>query len=213
MYREYELEIRRQLISQLLDYIRLAQDMHGAFIKLIDYAIDNDNEKLLITYKEIRKLDKNVSEFQKNLTNELFRAGPYLTNSEVLYSLITLIGDIVNLIDGAGYRLSHLGLEALKAEYLENLKDIALKLYDEIDAFREAAYLLGYNPPAVRSAIEKVYLLESEIDEIHRSSLAYIYTTETDPKNILKWLEVAERLEQAADHLEKAADLLIALLL
>ncbi len=213
MYRDVELEARRQIISYLQDFSRMMVEISGMVVKLLEYAIDMDNEKLTFTYKEVKKLDKGTANLQKVITSEILKSKPFLPNSEAIYTLVTMMGDIVNSIDGAGYRISHISIETIEREYLEDLKDIAIKVHDEIDAFREAIYLLAYNPPALRSAIDKIYSLENDVDDVYRGSLSYIYITEKNGISILKWLEIAGRLENAADNVEKAADILTTFLM
>lgn len=213
MYRDVELEARRQIIGYLQDFSRIMVEISGMIIKLIEYVIDGKNDELPITYKEVKKLDKNASDLQKIITSEILKSKPFLPNSEAIYTLVTMMGDIVNSIDGAGYRASHISIETLNKEYIDDLKEIAMKVYEEIDAFREAIYLLAYNPPALRTAIEKVYSLENEVDNVYRGSLSYLFLTEKNGVNIMKWMEISERLENAADDVEKAADILTTFLM
>ena len=213
MYRDAELEARRQIISYLQDFSRIMVEISGMVVKLIEYAIDMNDERLPLTYKEIKKLDTDAADLQKVITNEILKSKPFLPNSEAIYTLVTMMGDIVNSIDGAGYRVSHISIKTVGKEYLEDLKDIAVKVHDEIDAFREAIYLLAYNPPALRSAIDKIYSLENDVDDVYRGSLSYLFLTEKDGIDILKWMEIAGRLENAADNIEKAADILTTFLM
>ncbi len=213
MYRDVELEARRQIISYLQDYARHIVEMCGMIIKLFDMAMESGEDKLKLLYSEVRKLDRAATELQKTITNEIIRSKPFLTNSDILYSLVTMMGDIIDSLDGAGYRAAHLSLSTMGNEYIDLLRDISSKVYEEVDAFREAIYLLGYNPAAVKNAIEKVYVLENEVDEVYRGNVAYVFTTTDDGVSILKWMEIAERLENAADYIERAADILLSLLM
>ncbi len=213
MYRDVELEARRQIISYLQDFSRIMVEISGMVVKLLEYTIEEKTENLGLLYKEVQKLDKEASDLQKVITNEILKSKPFLPNSEAIYTLVTMMGDIVNSIDGAGYRASHISIETIQREYIEDLKEIAVKVHDEIDAFREAIYLLAYNPTGLRNAIEKIYTLEHDVDEVYRGSLSYLFLTGKDGINILKWIEIAERLENAADNVEKAADILTTFLM
>lgn len=212
MYRDVELEARRQIINYLQDFSRKMVEISGMVIRIFDSTIE-DNEDLNLIYREVKKLDKEAAELQKVITSEILRSKPYLPNSEAIYTLVAVMGDIINSIDGAGYRASHLSIETLSKEYIEDLRDIALKVHEEIDAFREAIYLLAYNPASLRTAIDRIYSLEQDVDDVYRSSLAYIFRTIDDSVSLMKWTEIAERLENAADNVEKAADILVTFLL
>jgi uncharacterized protein Yka (UPF0111/DUF47 family) len=212
MFRNVELEARRQIINYLQDFSRMMVEISGMVIKIFNNIL-NDDPNISLVYKEAKKIDKEAAKLQKDITSEILKSKPYLPNSEAIYTLVTVMGDIVNSLDGAGYRASHLNVASLPSEYIEDLRDIALKVHDEVDAFREAIYLLGYNPSALRAAIDKIYSLEQEVDEIYRSSLAYVFRTLDDSISLMKWTEIAERLENAADNVEKAADILVTFLM
>jgi hypothetical protein len=213
VYRDVELEARRQIISYLQDFSRIMVEISGMVVKLLEYGIEEKSENLDLLYKEVKKLDKEAAALQKTITNEILKSKPFLPNSEAIYTLVTMMGDIVNSIDGAGYRASHISIGTIQKDYIEDLREIAVKVHDEIDAFREAIYLLAYNPSGLRNAIEKVYSLENEVDEVYRGSLSYLFLTGKEGVNILKWTEIAERLENAADNVEKAADILTTFLM
>ena len=82
-----------------------------------------------------------------------------------------------------------------------------------MDAFREAIYLMGYNPTALREAIERIFELEMEVDKVHRAALSEVFRKESKARNIIKWLEISERLESAADTVERVADILVTFLI
>jgi len=213
MYRGMELEAKRQIISLLQEYGRLLLEVTGMVVKLLELLLNGEYQQLQIVYNEVRKLDKSADENQRKITSEILKSKPYLSNSESIYTLITMMNDIINAMDGAGYRIVYIGLEDLSTEYLEILKDIAMKVYDEADAFNEAIYMLGYNPQELWGAIDKIYMLENQVDEIYRSNVSYVYKTMNNPIHIMRWMEIAERFENAADSIERAADQLISFML
>jgi len=208
-----ELEAKRQIISLLQEYGRLLLEVTGMVVKLLELLLNGEYQQLQIVYNEVRKLDKSADENQRKITSEILKSKPYLSNSESIYTLITMMNDIINAMDGAGYRIVYIGLEDLSTEYLEILKDIAMKVYDEADAFNEAIYMLGYNPQELWGAIDKIYMLENQVDEIYRSNVSYVYKTMNNPIHIMRWMEIAERFENAADSIERAADQLISFML
>lgn len=213
MYRGMELEAKRQIITLLQEYGRLLLEVTGMVVKLLELLLNGEYQQLRIVYNEVRKLDKTADERQRKITSEILKSKPYLSNSESIYTLITMMNDIINAMDGAGYRIVYIGLEDLSTEYLEILKDIAMKVYDEADAFNEAIYMLGYNPQELWSAIDKIYMLENQVDEIYRSNVSYVYKTMNNPIHLMRWMEIAERFENAADSIERAADQLISFML
>ncbi len=213
MYRDSELEARRQIVNYLQEFSRLMVEISGLLVKMIDMIMEGETGDLDIVYENIKEVDEKAYDLEKTIINEILRLRPFLPNSEAIYTLVAEISDIVDSIDGAGYRIANLGVDQLPPKYLDVLKDIASALYDEIDAFREAIYLLGYNPAELRNAVERVYKLENMVDSVYRGGLSKVFREEKKPLNLIKWLEVAERLENAADNVERAADILITFLL
>jgi len=213
MYRDAELEARRQIINYLQDLSRMTVEITGLLIKVIQYIKDGRFNELPELYMKVKEVDTSVANLQKTIMGEILKLRPVLTNSVAVYELVAKVGDVVDVIDGAAYRLAYLNLSTLSKWELELLYKIGENLYEEIDAFREAIYLLAYNPPSLSTAIEKIFMLETEVDKIHRAALSEVFRRESRASNLVKWVEVSERLEKAADTVEKVADILVTFLI
>jgi len=213
MYRDAELEARRQIINYLQDLSRMTVEITGLLIKVIKYIKDGRFNELPELYMKVKEVDTSVANLQKTIMGEILKLRPVLTNSVAVYELVAKVGDVVDVIDGAAYRLAYLNLSTLSKWELDLLYKIGETLYEEIDAFREAIYLLAYNPPSLSTAIEKIFMLETEVDKIHRAALSEVFRRESRASNLVKWVEVSERLEKAADTVEKVADILVTFLI
>ncbi|HEW94293.1 MAG TPA: DUF47 family protein [Thermoprotei archaeon] len=213
MYRDSELEARRQIISYLQDLSRMAVEITGLLVKVIDGVISSSQEELIELYMRIKEVDNSVANLQKTIMSEIIKLRPFLPNSVAIYELVAKVGDVVDEIDGAAYRLVYLNLSTLNRWELDLLYKIAETLFKEVDAFREAIYLMGYNPTALREAIERIFELEMEVDKVHRAALSEVFRKESKARNIIKWLEISERLESAADTVERVADILVTFLI
>ncbi len=213
MYRDSELEARRQIISYLQDLSRMVVEITGLLVKLIDGVISGSQEELIELYMRIKEVDSSVANLQKTIMNEIIKLRPFLPNSVAIYELVAKVGDVVDGIDGAAYRLVYLNLSTLNRWELDLLYKIAETLFQEVDAFREAIYLMGYNPTALREAIERIFEHETEVDKVYRAALSEVFRKESKARNIIKWLEISERLESAADTVERVADILVTFLI
>ena len=213
MYRDAELEAKRQIITYLQDLSRMTVEITGYLVKLIQLIKEGRHKELAEIYAKIKDIDTSVANLQKTIMSEIIKLRPFLSNSVAIYELVAKVGDVVDAIDGAAYRIAYLGLHTLNSWELELLEKIGETVYQEIDAFREAMYLLGYNPMSLSSAIHTIFELEKEVDTIHREALSVVFKRETKAANLIKWVEVSERLEAAADDVEKVADILVTFLI
>jgi len=212
MYRDSQMEAFRQIVSSLQELSSKVMDMSAGVVKLTENVVSGNTDVLAETYNSLRELDYSIYTFQKSIVNDIVRYKVFLGDSVyILYELITLIGDLVDEMDGAAFRLANLDMNSLPKWSLEWIRKIVNGLYKEVEAFREAIYFLGYNPNSLPSAIERIGEIEEEIDVIHRKALIEMFGREKDSVKIMMWLDIVNRLETAADMLKKVGDILLSL--
>ncbi len=212
MYRDSQMEAFRQIVSSLQELSSKVMDMSAGVVKLTENLVSGNTEVLGETYNSLRELDYSIYTFQKSIVNDIVRYKVFLGDSVyILYELITLVGDLVDEMDGAAFRLANLDMNSLPKWSLEWIRKIVNGLYKEVEAFREAIYFLGYNPNSLPSAIERIGEIEEEIDVIHRKALIEMFNREKDSVKIIMWLDIVNRLETAADMLKKVSDILLSL--
>ena len=212
MYRDSQMEAFRQIVSSLQELSSKVMDMSAGVVKLTENLVSGNTEVLGETYNSLRELDYSIYTFQKSIVNDIVRYKVFLGDSVyILYELITLVGDLVDEMDGVAFRLANLDMNSLPKWSLEWIRKIVNGLYKEVEAFREAIYFLGYNPNSLPSAIERIGEIEEEIDVIHRKALIEMFNREKDSVKIIMWLDIVNRLETAADMLKKVSDILLSL--
>ena len=79
-----------------------------------------------------------------------------------------------------------------------------IKACDRSDR-RGAARLRAPRAAWPRAAVE-INRLENEADRVHQNALQRLFDEETDPITIMKWKEVIDLLEEAADRCEDVAN-------
>ncbi|HIE36550.1 TPA: DUF47 family protein [Candidatus Geothermarchaeota archaeon] len=212
MYRDSQMEAFRQIISSLQELSSKVMDMGAGVVKLTENVVSGNMDELSEIYSSLRELDYSIYTFQKSIINDIVRYKVFLGDSVyILYELITLVGDLVDEMDGAAFRLANLGTDSLSTWSIEWIRKIVNGLYREVEAFREAIYFLGYNPNSLPSAIERISEIEEEIDVIHRKALVEMFARENDGVKIVMWLEIVNRLENAADLLKRVGEILLSL--
>jgi len=124
-----------------------------------------------------------------------------------MYRLAGAVDDICDHVDEAADNLGSWGVERVpqKARDQANVILRAATALDEavrrLDGFRDSTEQLA----ALRE-------LEDEGDQLERDAVAELFATTDDAKVIIRWKDIHERLEEAVDALENAADVLEAII-
>lgn len=212
MYRDSQMEAFRQIVSSLQELSSKVMDMGAGVVKITENLVAGNTDALSETYNSLRELDYSIYTFQKSIINDIVRYKVFLGDRVyILYELVTLVGDLVDEMDGAAFRMANLGINSLSKWSVEWIRKIVNGLYKEVEAFREAIYFLGYNPNLLPSAIERIGEVEEEVDLVHRKAIIEMFNREKDSVKIIMWLEIVNRLEMAADMLKKVGDILLSL--
>ena len=125
---------------------------------------------------------------------------------EDMYRLAGAIDDVCDHVDEAADNLGSWGVERVPEKARAQAQVIlraATKLDEAVqrlDGFRESTEQLD----ALRQ-------LEDEGDALARDAVAELFATIDDAKVIIRWKDIHERLEEAVDALENAADVLEAI--
>jgi predicted phosphate transport protein (TIGR00153 family) len=124
-----------------------------------------------------------------------------------MYRLAGALDDICDHVDEAADNLGSYGVERVpeKARAQAHVILRASTKLDEainrLEGFRDSSEQLD----ALRE-------LEDEGDELVRDAVAELFSSTDDAKAIIRWKDIHERLEDAVDALENAADVLEAIL-
>jgi hypothetical protein len=123
-----------------------------------------------------------------------------------MYRLAGAIDDICDHIDEAADNLGSWGVERVPEKAREQASVIlrATTKLDEavrrLDGFKDSSDQLA-----------ELRALEDEGDALERDAVAELFRSTDDAKTIIRWKDIHERLEEAVDALENAADVLEAI--
>src|SRR6266566_4619529 len=119
-------------------------------------------------------------------------------------------------LEHTGDRLTHDVIDLLNRTFVtpfdrEDMYRLATALDDVCDHVDEAAAnVASYK---VRpGTLDELRELEDEGDRLAREAVAELFRSEQDPIALIRWKEIYERLEDAVDACENAADVLEAIL-
>ncbi|MDH4227859.1 MAG: DUF47 family protein [Deltaproteobacteria bacterium] len=123
---------------------------------------------------------------------------------EDIYALICALDDVMDFLDSVADKYALYKLGSPTPQVLK-LADIIVRAADE--AVRGVAHLKKLDASVNRSCIE-LNSLENEADRVSRDAIAELFETEKDPIQLIKWKEIYETFENAADRFEDVANIL-----
>ena len=162
-----------------------------------------DGETLIAQIKEREHEGDALTHDVVNLLNRTF-VTPF--DRDDMYRLAGALDDICDHVDEAADNLGSWGVERVPQKARDQAQIIlqATTKLDEavrrLDGFRDSSDQLA----ALRQ-------LEDEGDALERDAVAELFRTTEDAKVIIRWKDIHERLEEAVDALENAADVLEAI--
>jgi uncharacterized protein len=179
-----------------------AVEIARLLVQLLDHFPD-DGDQLIAQIKEREHDGDRLTHEVVLLLNRTF-VTPF--DRDDMYRLAGAIDDICDHVDEAADNLGSWGVERVpeKARGQANvILKAAIKLDEAVlrlDGFRDSSDQLA----ALRE-------LEDEGDQLERDAVAELFSSTDDAKVIIRWKDIHERLEDAVDALENAADVLEAI--
>jgi predicted phosphate transport protein (TIGR00153 family) len=154
---------------------------------------------------ELNEIEHAADEITKSIIIKLNKTLVTPMDREDIYSLATILDDIVDYIQGALERM--IMYKAAKA---------TPGVQDLVGILQECSLLIKVSfeyLPDTRTKIkdilentEQIHCLESEGDRLYRLEVAKLFDEETNPIEIIKWKEILEHLEDAIDRCEDLSD-------
>ena len=124
-----------------------------------------------------------------------------------MYRLAGALDDICDNVDEAADNLGVYGVERVP-ERARSQAEVILRAATKLDeAIRR---LEGFRDSSEQ--LDALRELEDEGDALVRDAVAELFRSTDDAKMIIRWKDIHERLEEAVDALEKAADVLEAII-
>jgi predicted phosphate transport protein (TIGR00153 family) len=179
-----------------------AVEVARLLVELLDRFPD-EAEALIGRIKELEHEGDRLTHEVVLLLNKTF-VTPF--DRDDMYRLAGAIDDICDHIDEAADNLGSWGVERVPEKAREQASVIlrATTKLDEavrrLDGFKDSSDQLA-----------ELRALEDEGDALERDAVAELFRSTDDAKTIIRWKDIHERLEEAVDALENAADVLEAI--
>jgi len=125
------------------------------------------------------------------------------TDREDLHKLAATLDDVLDLIEGAAFRMAMYRVNKPTPEAIR-LAGIIVRCAEQI--VQGISALPDVDP--IQAPCIEINRLENEADEISRAAIAELFTGDASPLDVIKWKEIYETMETATDKGEDVANLL-----
>ncbi len=151
--------------------------------------------------KELRDLEHVGDQATHSIFRQLNSSFVTPFDREDIYNLASDLDDVMDAIEAAADLVVLTGLGTLPAE-----------MGQQVALLQRAAETTAASMPRLRTMKDlseywiEVNRIENEADKLYRRLLSRLYSGDFDALEILKLKEVADQLEEAADHFEHVAN-------
>ncbi len=167
-------------------------------------------DEMLASFPDTRELAREIFVCEQQgdqVTHEVIRKlnQTFVTpiDREDILALVSALDDIVDYIEEVA---DYLGLYRIEAP-MTQAQALAAVLRDGAVQIALAIPLMrGFND--ITEHTVEVHRLENEGDRISREAIASLFESGIDPMVVIRWKDIFERLENAIDATEHAADIL-----
>ena len=179
-----------------------AVEIAAALLELLERFPDKGD--LIRDVKELEHEGDRVTHDIIQLLNRTF-VTPF--DRDDMYRLASALDDVCDHVDEAADNVDMYKVTEIPARAVEQAKVIhrAARKLDEavqrLEGFQDS-----------RRQLVALRTLEDEGDQLVREAVAELFRSGRDPLTIIRWKDIHERLEDAVDACEKAADVLEAIL-
>ena len=157
--------------------------------------------------RDIREAEHEGDRLTHEVINLLNRTFVTPFDRDDMYRLAGAIDDVCDHVDEAAGNIVGYGVTRVRVA-ARNQAGVILRAATEL---RDAVALLeGFKDSQLH--LDALRELEDEGDTLNRAAVSELFTTEQDPIAIIRWKDIHERLEEAVDACENAADVLEAIL-
>ena len=157
--------------------------------------------------RDIKELEHEGDRLTRELVDLLNRTFVTPFDRDDMYRLSGALDDICDHIDEAAGNVGGYGVDRIR-EPAQRQADVILRAVTKLD--EAVARLEGFKDS--RRQLDELRALEDEGDRITRDAVSELFRSGDEPLVVIRWKDIFERLEEAVDACENAADVLEAIL-
>jgi uncharacterized protein len=182
-------------------FVELAENVCTAAKAMVAMLEDFSNPAAAA--ERIKDLEHANDTITHNLIKKLNQTFITPFDREDIHELASKIDDVLDLTDAAASRLVTYRIEKIRP----GVVDLARSLKEATEELVAAVKVLEKRDHVLDHCIE-INRLENEADRLCRNLIANLFEQEKDPVQIIKWKEIIEVLEIAADKCEDVANVI-----
>ena len=156
--------------------------------------------------RDIKELEHEGDRITHDLIDLINRTFVTPFDRDDMYRLAGAIDDVCDHVDEAADNLGSWGVERVPEKARAQAK-VILEAAEQLD--QAVNRLDGFKDSS--DQLSRLRELEDEGDQLERDAVAELFANIDDAKVIIRWKDIHERLEEAVDALENAADVLEAI--
>jgi uncharacterized protein len=202
--------LRLRLVPQTREFFELysrasanAVEIARLLVELLA-AFPEDDPRIVGQIKDREHEGDRLTHEIVNLLNRTF-VTPF--DRDDMYRLAGALDDVCDHIDEAADDIELFGVKVIP-DQAKAQADVILRCAIELD--EAIGQLEGFRDSSTQ--LNALRALEDEGDRIVRAAVAGLFRSGQDPVSIIRWKEIHERLEDAVDACQSAADVLEAIL-
>ena len=172
-----------------------------AFLAMVEAPGDLESQS-----ERVKQIEHECDEITHAVVESLHRTFITPIDRNDIYTLISKMDDIMDLVEAAADRLSLYELRVMTREVgdlARCLVSSAEHVLGAVSGIRDLAH-----PNGILQHCIEINRLENVADKILRSALARLFREERDPIAVIKWKEIYETLESATDRCEDVANII-----
>ena len=182
-------------------FVELADNIHEGSKALVEMLSNFTNVRAQAEH--IKDLEHKGDDLTHALLTRLNQTFITPFDREDIHELSSKIDDVLDLADAAASRLVLYRVDHVRP----GVVDLAKILNQATEQVTAAVRVLGKQDHILDYCIE-INRLENESDRLCRALIAQLFDEEKDPVQIIKWKEIIEVIETAADKCEDVANVL-----
>jgi predicted phosphate transport protein (TIGR00153 family) len=172
-----------------------------AFLEMVDSARDLDAQA-----ERVKQIEHECDEITHAVVAGLHKTFITPIDRNDIYTLITRMDDIMDLVEAAADRLALYDIPKMTKEVGDLARCLVSSAEHVLGAVSQIRDLK--HPSGILQHCIEINRLENVADGILRGALARLFREEKDPIAIIKWKEIYETLEMATDRCEDVANII-----
>jgi uncharacterized protein len=187
-------------------HARLTVDGTKEFLSLVQ-----DGVNIPAKAKRIKEIEHETDVITHHCVEALHKTFITPMDRDDIHRLIKRMDDVMDLVEEASERILLYEIKEMKPE-IKDLADVLVRAAEQVVLVMQGLRDKKEIPTTLKRCID-INRLENEGDSIYRNALARLFKEEKDPIAVIKWKEIYEDLEEAADRCEDVANIVEGMIL